>query len=214
MYPFTSASRGSDVSKFRNPTARFVGLSLIQGPDRHPQGAYFFPGIKGRRGRRSYALIPNNGCLDTRYSMTIIAWVYPEKPGPILHYNPNGWGVHFWLTRPNELYFRLMPRQGSRRRVKPLTSKGIKPYTWNYVSATYDHRTGLATLWVNGLPVSQRNVGKFPLGLATNYPVVVGQRPGDRRVFRGRIACLQVYNVALSRAQIVAKKTQCFRAGE
>lgn len=169
--------------------------------------------MRRRGGRGSYALIPNNGCLDTRYSITVIAWVYPEKPGPILHYNPKGWGFHLWLTRANELYLRLMPRQGSRRRVKPVTTKNIKPYTWNYVSATYDHRTGLATLWLNGLPVSQRNVGRFPLGLATNYPVVVGQRPGDSRLFRGRIACLQVYNVALSRAQIVAKKKQCFRPG-
>lgn len=94
-----------------------------------------------------------------------------------------------------------------------MTSKSIKPYTWNYISATYDHRTGLATLWVNGLPASQRNVGTFTLGLATNYPAVVGQRPGDSRVFRGRIACLQIYNVALSRAQILAKKTKCFRTG-
>ena len=192
------------------------GLSFIQGPDGHPQGAYYFPGLRRTRGRRrrgSYALIPNDGCLDTRYSITIIAWIYPEKPGPIVHYNPKGWGLHLWLTHPNELYFRLMPRRGSRRNVKPLTTRSLKPYTWNYISATYDHRTGLATLWINGNPASQRNVGKFTLGLATDYPVVVGQRPGDRRMFRGRIACLQIYNRALTRAQIVARQKQCFRTG-
>lgn len=193
------------------------GLSFIQGPDGHPQGAYYFPGLRRSRGGRrrgSYALIPNDGCLDTRYSITIIAWIYPEKPGPIVHYNPKGWGLHLWLTHPNELYFRLMPRRGSRRNVKPLTTRSLKPYTWNYISATYDHRTGLATLWINGNPVSQRNVGKFTLGLATDYPVVVGQRPGDRRVFRGRIACLQIYNRALTRAQIIARQRQCFRTGK
>lgn len=217
LYPFTSATSGRDVSKYRNPTAKIKGLSFIQGPDGHPQGAYYFPGLRRRRGRRSkgsFALIPNDGCLDTRYSITITAWIYPEKPGPIVHYNPKGWGLHLWLTHPNELYFRLMPRRGSRRKVKPLTTRVLKPYTWSYISATYDHRTGLATLWINGNPVSQRNIGKFTLGLATNYPVVVGQRPGDRRVFRGRIACLQIYNVALTRAQIVARQRQCFRPGK
>ena len=217
LYPFTSASSERDVTRYRNPAAKIKRLSFIQGPDGHPQGAYYFPGIRrlrGRRSRGSYALIPNDGCLDTRYSITIIAWIYPEKPGPIVHYNPKGWGLHLWLTHVNELYFRLMPRRGSRRNVKPLTTRSLKPYTWNYISATYDHRTGLATLWINGNPVSQRNIGKFTLGLATDYPVVVGQRPGDRRVFRGRIACLQIYNVALKRAQIVARQKQCFRPGK
>lgn len=171
--------------------------------------------MRRQRGRLrgSYALIPNNGCLDTRYSITIIAWIYPEKPGPIVHYNPKGWGLHLWLTHPNELYLRLMPRKGSRHNVKPLTTQSLKPYSWNYISATYDHRTGLLTLWLNGLPVSQRNIGKFPLGVATNYPIVIGQRPGDRRIFRGRIACLQIYNVAMTRAQIIARRKQCFRPG-
>ena len=215
FYPFTSTSGGRDVSRFRNPTAQLVGVSFIQGPDGHPQGALFFPGMRRQRGRLrgSYALIPNNGCLDTRYSITIIAWIYPEKPGPIMHYNPKGWGLHLWLTHPNELYLRLMPRKGSRHNVKPLTTQSLKPYSWNYISATYDHRTGLLTLWLNGLPVSQRNIGKFPLGVATNYPIVIGQRPGDRRIFRGRIACLQIYNVAMTRAQIIARRKQCFRPG-
>lgn len=214
MYPFNSATYGRDVSKFNNPTAQLVGLSFIKGPDGHQQGAYFFPG-KGRRGvRSSYALIPNNGCLDTRYSITITCWVYPEAPGPILHFNPNGWGLHLWLTRTDELFFRVIPRQGSRRRAKPVISKSVKPFKWNYISGTYDHLTGLATLWVDGVPCAQRNVGKFPLGLATNYPAVVGRRPGDNRVFRGRIACLQVYNVALTRPQIIARKEKCFRRGK
>ena len=214
VYPFTSASRGRDVSKFKNPTAQLVGLLFTKGPDGHQQGAYYFPGRSKRGGRGSYALIPNNGCLDTRYSITIIAWIYPEAPGPILHFNPTGRGLQLWLKRPDELFFKVMPRKGSRRKAKPFTCKGVRPFKWNYISATYDHLTGLATLWINGLPVCQRNVGRFPLGLATNYPAVVGQRPGDSRVFRGRIACLQVYKTSLKRAQIVARMTKCFRIGK
>lgn len=215
-YPFTDAASGGDTSQYKNPPARFVGVSYITGPDGHPQGAYYFPGVTRRRRRRrtSYAVIPNNGCLDTRYSLTIIFWVFPEAPGPLVHFNPKGWGVHLWITRLSQLYFRLMPRKKSGRRVKALIGRGIKPMTWNYIAATYNHQTGLATLFINSYPVAQRNVGKFRNGLATNYPIIIGKRPGIRHVFRGRLACLQIFNVALTRPQIVALKKKCFRPGK
>ena len=183
-----------------------MGVTLTRGPDNHPKGAYYFSG------RRSYVLIPNNGCLDTRYSITILAWVYPERPGPIFHFNPKGWGVHLWMTKVNELFVRFVPRSG--RRVSPVVSRKIKPRRWNFIAATYDYGTGLATLWLEGLPIAQKNIGRFPNGLATNYPVVVGKKPGDRRAFRGKISCLQVFNVALTRRQIISKRVKCFRKGE
>lgn len=215
-YSFTSAVRGGDISQYKNPPARIVGVSFITGPDGHPQGAYYFPGVTRIRGRRrvSYAVIPNNGCLDVRYSLTMIFWVFPEAPGPLVQFNPKGWGVHLWITRLNQLYFRLMPRRKSGRRVKALIGRGLKPRTWNYIAATYNHRTGLATLFINSYPVAQRNVGKFRNGLATNYPIIIGKRPGSRRVFRGRLACLQIFNVALTRPQIVALQKKCFRPGK
>ena len=141
----------------------------------------------------------------------MILWVYPESPGPLIHFNPKGWGVHLWATRLTQLYFRLMPRSRTGRRVKALIGRGLKPRTWNYVAASYNHRTGLATLWCNGYPIVQRNVGRFPSGLATNYPIMIGRKPRSRHVFRGRIACLQVFNVALTRPQIIALQKKCFR---
>ena len=195
-----------DISQYKNPPARLVGVTLTRGPDNHPRGAYYFSG-KG-----SYVLIPNNGCLDTRYSITIIAWVYPEKPGPILHFNPKGWGVHLWMTKVNELFVRFVPRSG--RQVKPVSSRKIKPRAWNFIAATYDQRTGLATLWRNGLPIVQRMIGRFAPGIATNYPAVIGRKPGDRREFRGRISCLQVYNFALTGRQIQSKMRRCFQPGK
>ena len=206
IYTFTGARSVGDVSKNKNPPGRKVGVTLTRGPDNHPKGAYYFSG------RRSYVLIPNNGCLDTRYSITIMAWVYPERPGPIFHFNPKGWGVHLWMTKVNELFVRFVPRSG--RRVSPVVSRKIKPRRWNFIAATYDYGTGLATLWLEGLPIAQKNIGRFPNGLATNYPVVVGKKPGDRRAFRGKISCLQVFNVALTRGQIISKRIKCFRTGE
>lgn len=205
VYQFTSTSKNRDVSSFVNPPARFVGVVYSRGPDNHPRGAISLRGI-----RTSYVLIPNNGCLDTRYSITIIFWVYPESPGPLIHFKPNGWGVHVWIVKSFRLYARFVPRSG--KSVRPLYKK-IKPRQWNYVAATYDHRTGLATLWLSSLPIIQRKIGRFRLGLATNYPIVIGRKPGDRRRFRGKISCLQIYNFAMNGVQIRSKTKRCFRAG-
>ena len=205
VYQLNSASKNRDISGYVNPPATFVGVYYARGPDNHPQGALSF------RGRRnSYVLIPNNGCLDTRFSLTIIMWVYPESSGPLLHFNPKGWGVHVWIISQFRLFARFVPRSG-----KSVTAvyKRIKPRQWNYIAASYDRRTGLATLWLDSLPIIQRKIGRFRLGLATNYPIVIGSKPGDRRKFRGRIACVQMYNYAMSAAQIRSKKKQCFRTG-
>ena len=205
VYQLNSASKNRDISGYVNPPATFVGVYYARGPDNHPKGALSF------RGRRnSYVLIPNNGCLDTRFSLTIIMWVYPESSGPLLHFNPKGWGVHVWIISQFRLFARFVPRSG-----KSVTAvyKRIKPRQWNYIAASYDRRTGLATLWLDSLPIIQRRIGRFRLGLATNYPIVIGSKPGDRRKFRGRIACVQMYNYAMSAAQIRSKKKRCFRTG-
>ena len=206
VYQFTSASKNRDISTYLNPPAKFLGVYYSHGPDNHPQGAISFTGR-----RNSYVLIPNNGCLDTRYSITIIFWVFPESSGPLLHFKPKGWGLHLWIVRPFRLYARFVRRSG--RSVRPLY-KGIKPRQWSYIAATYDRRTGVATLWLNSIPIIQRRIGRFRLGLATNYPIVIGRKPGDRRRFRGKISCLQIYNYAMNGVQIRSKMKRCFRAGE
>ena len=80
---------------------------------------------------------------------------------------------------------------------------------WNYVGATYDGNTGMATLWVNNRPVVRSNIGR--IRLATNRPVRMGAKIGDRRYFRGRVSCVQVYSVALNRKQIIHASKRCFK---
>ena len=70
----------------------------------------------------------------------------------------------------------------------------------------------MAKLFVNGRFTARKFIGR--IRLATNYPVRMGARIGDRRYFRGRISCMQVYNGALSRSQVISKKRKCFRRGK
>ena len=199
VYQFTGVSRNRDISGYLNPPAMFYGVSYLTGPDKNPRGALYFRGK-----RESYVSIPNNGCLDTKYSITIIFWVYPRSLGPLIHFNPNGRGVDLSIENPFKLYARFVPRSG--KFVKPVR-KTIPQRQWSYIAASYDSTTGLASLFRNGFLVAQTRIGRFRFGLATNYPIMIGRR------FRGRISCFQIYNFAMNGVQIRSKMTRCFVPG-
>ena len=97
----------------------------------------------------------------------------------------------------------------SRVFTQPLISRRLGRRSWSFVGATYDQRTGIATLYVNEKPVVTKVIGR--IRLSTNYPARMGARIGDRRYFRGWITCMQVYDVALSRRFIRIAKRLCFK---
>ena len=209
IYPLDRTKQGRDVSPNRSPTGRLVGVKSAPGPDGRPDGATQFFG-----NRNSYVEIPNtNGKLDTMASMTILAWVYHEGiSGPIFNYRRGpGWAVHFWLVSPRTLFVRFLRRNG--RSTSALSSSvRIRYRAWNYVGATYDYKTGVARLWLNNRFVAMRKVGRHRL--ATNYPVRLGARVGDKRYFKGRMSCVQVFSKALSGRHIRAARKTCFRPGK
>ena len=70
--------------------------------------AYEFAGNKD-----SYIEIPQTNNLDTQYSMTLLAAIFPTgKDGPVLHYTSDKWGVHFWQYNQNQLFVRFVRRDG------------------------------------------------------------------------------------------------------
>lgn len=204
IFPLDKLHGGTDVTK-HSPPGRLVKTKPAPGPDGRVDGSTQFLGEPG-----SYIEIPNRGKLDTRRSMTILAWVYHEgKSGPIFNYDVGGFGVHLWMTRPRVLFVRFVRRD---KRFTQSISSDRRPLAyraWNYIGATYDYNRGIATLWVGSRPVARRKIGRFEL--ATNYPIRIGSRKGDRRYFRGRLFCIQVYSVALNAKQIRQAQKRCFR---
>ena len=205
IFPLNGATKGKDISLRRNAGGILRNVRPAKGPDGTRDGAYQFYGRSN-----SYILFPNRGGLDTKLSITLLAWIYHEgNAGPIFNYMPNGWGVHFWMTSPRTLFVRFTRRRG-RRFTKAVVSRTVLPRRWQFVGATYRFRTGVAKLFVNSRFVARTRIGR--IRLATNYPVRMGARIGDGRYFRGRISCMQVYNGALSRWKINSKKQRCFRS--
>ena len=204
IYPLNYLSRGRDLSMFRNPPGILGYVRSAPGPDRLPGGSYQFFGRPD-----SYIYLPNRGKLDTKTSISILAWVkHDGRAGPIFHYKPNGWGLHLWMVSRNQLFVRFTRRQG-RASTTALSSSMMKPHKWQYIAATYDYISGYARLYLDSKVVAQRRLGRFRL--ATNYPVRIGANRGDRRYFRGQISCVMVFDVALNPKQIARRKKRCFR---
>lgn len=176
------------------------------GPDGWPNTATEFFG-----NRNSYVEFPNTGKLDAKNSITVLAWVlHLGYAGPIFNFNRGpGWGVHLWMTKPRQFFARFVRRGG--RFTTPLVTHGnnVRYKAWNFVGASFDGNTGMATLWVNNRPVVRSNIGK--IRLATNRPVRMGAKIGDRRYFRGRVSCVQVYSVAFTRKQVINAARRCFK---
>ena len=80
------------------------------------------------------------------------------------------------------------------------------------MGASYDQANGDAKLWVDGKVVQTLNIGSN-LQLATQDSVRMGVKIGDGRYFKGRIAQMQVYNVALTQEQVQAIKEKIFVNG-
>ncbi|KAI8507144.1 hypothetical protein Bbelb_155830 [Branchiostoma belcheri] len=202
VWPLNTQYGASDETENGNDgVAR--GTQLAPGPYGDPGGAFLFSGTAN-----SYIDIPNNGKLDVRYSYTILAHIYPTgQAGPIFNYvgNNNQWAVHFWQTAPQLFMLRTYERYGYFSQYAH--ANVLQQNAWNYVGGTYNSSTGVAILWYNGSEVAQVQVG-VP-SVATQYPVRVAVRDGDSQYFAGRIACIQLYNYAMTQEQILAARDRC-----
>ena len=202
LFPLNERYEARDVIGGNLPGEKSF-ITTASGPDNEEGGSLSFLGTPD-----SYIEFPNNGKLDTKDSLTILAWIFPEKAGPIFNFKRDGWGANLWLAQPRKLFAHFVDR-GDRKLIQPLQSTKIAPNRWNFIGATYDHTTGNAGLWINGKFEDFKKVGHIKL--ATNYAIRMGARVGDKRNYRGRIACLQIYNVALTSEQIDNAKNYCKR---
>ena len=177
-----------------------AGVTLAAGPNGKAGGSYQFTGQAN-----SYIEFPNNGGLDTERSITMLCWLYPQSTdGPIFNYKTSGsWGVHMWVVS-GKLFARFTKRNYQFTQ-HLTTTKSLSLNQWQYVGASYDHNTGVASLWLDGQQVVQTNIGAG-LTLGTQDNVRMGAKGGDLRYFRGRIAAMQIYDVALTEEQVNAVK--------
>lgn len=172
-------------------------MTLATGPNGNEDGSYEFAGHAN-----SYIDFPNNGGLDVQRSITVLCWLYLKiiGKGSIFSYgiNDQQWTVHFWLSRLGELRATYTDRNYSDT-PHFKTESSLSSNQWHYVGTSYDHKTGIASIWVNGERVVQHSFGAGII-LATQDNVRIGAY--KKRYFTGRIAAIQFFDAALTAKQI------------
>ena len=202
LYPFDPISKGRDVSPNKAPNAKFINVALTQGPDGRPNSAVKFFGLPN-----SYVQIPNNGKLRANRALSMFAWIKPQgNAGPIINYNVGpAWETHLWLKNPRTLLARFVKIGGVFN--PAVTKTALRQNAWSFVGATYDGN--FARLWVNGKNLATRKIPR--IRLSTFGPVRIGAKIGDPRYFKGAVACVQLYRVALHKKQIKRAMKGCIR---
>ncbi|CAH1272494.1 MATN2 [Branchiostoma lanceolatum] len=203
LWPLNAEHGASDVTGNGNDGVA-TGTQLAAGPYGDADGSFLFSGTTN-----SYVDIPNNGALDVRYSCTILAHIYPTgEAGPIFNYvaTNNGWGAHLWQVSAEQLFWRPVSREENFE-LTPAVRGPLQQNVWNYVAATFDNSTGMAYIWNNGEIIGKRQIRNAEI--ETQWPIRVARRNGDSRIFTGRLACLQLYNYAMTADQIAAAQEKC-----
>ena len=207
FFPLNGQHETTDISHRHNLQGNASGVELAPGPDGSTGGSYQFSGKLS-----SFIYFPNNGGLDTRYSMTFLAWIYHElTEGPIFYYDGPENGIRFMLTEDGRFLANL--RSSNFSFLKTLTSGVLEPKTWHFVGASYNYVSGECILFING-SIYKRKFIEWPSELATQQSVIVGAAPEEASNFKGRISCVQLYDRVLTEHEIEDAKQSCFTVGE
>ena len=192
FYPLNARYKAAEKDN-RQPKGILGDVAITNGPYNEPGGAYMFYGTV-----RSYIEFPNKGGLDTRLSITLMCWVRPGgQDGPLFSYGKDGPGVQIRIAQDRfNLILSDLPVTGL------LSAEVLPTEVWVHVAATYNYHTGNISLFINGhLSVSSHI--RISYTIATNPEKVrMGIRVNENRFFKGKIAEMKVYDVALNEAQI------------
>ena len=166
-------------------------VAITNGPYNEPGGAYMFFGTVS-----SYIEFPNIGGLNILLPMTLMCWVQPGgQDGPLFSYTRDRQRVQIWIVGGKfNLIFADAPPSGL------LSAEVLPTGVWVHVAATYDTRFG--SLYINGHLSVEDFMPIFPPSFMINDNVRMGFNGDDNRYFKGKIAEMKVYDVALNEAQI------------
>ena len=194
FYPLNARHKATE-KEYRQPNGTLGDVAITNGPYNEPGGAYMFYGTVS-----SYIKFPNNGGLDTQFSITLMCWVQRTgQDGPLFSYGD--WGVLMWIV--DGKFLNQIVEKSSKTLTSIKTAEVLPAGKWVHVAASYDHNTGNNSLYINGHFSISQNIGKG-YEIATDPRTV---RMGFRdckstTYFKGKIAEMKVYDVALNETQI------------
>ena len=198
FYPLNAHYKAADKEN-RQPKGILRNVAVTNGPYNEQHGAYMFSGTAD-----SYIEFPNKGGLDTQFSITLMCWVQPGgEGGPLFNYGLlHGFSITIghngkFISRVvKHKYFQQLPSQIVE------TPEVLPVGKWVHVAASYDHNTGNNSLYVNGQLRASQNISTGYEIATFPQKVRMGTIGGTYGNFKGKLAEIKVFNVALNEAQI------------
>ncbi|XP_070543443.1 uncharacterized protein [Ptychodera flava] len=202
FWPLDSDEELQDTSGNGNHGVNGGGAVLVADADGTKAGAYEFTSVGD-----SYIEFPNNGAYDTKDSIHMLAYVYPQGTfGPIFNFKEDAWGVHMWSGDTSH-FVRFTNRDTLAFTDALWEDNVLELNQWYFISASYNHNTGEAKLWILDSEIQSINIGQIEL--ATNYEARMGVRTGDSRYLSARVSCMQVYDRELTPEEILEAESKC-----
>ena len=101
-----------------------------------------------------------------------------------------------------KLFIRIVERGSFNRSTSIKTPEVLPVGKWVHVAASYDHGSGNNSLYINGHLKASQNIGRG-YEIATNFQKVrMGSSSCRDENFKGKIAEMKVYKVAMNETQI------------
>ena len=192
FYPLNVRYKAAEKEK-RQPKGILRDVAITNGPYNEPGGAYMFYGTDN-----SYIEFPEiSAGSDAQSSITLMCWVQPEgRDGLLFSRYPLYRRVIMWIVN-GKFFVRLIDKYSLQ-----LTAGNLPTGKWVHVVASYDHNTGNYALYVNGHLRASQNIGSGFRTLIPNRRYRMGSTDSGSDHFKGKIAEMKVYDVALNEAQI------------
>jgi len=177
---------------------------------------YLAPGLKGQADG-SYRLegqagscieFPNHGGLDVEDSTTILFWMYPQATNGSIFKNKASDPSSINIRMESGKLLAELTDINHQRTSQLITNQPLPLNQWHHVGLSYDHKTGMASLWLNGQQVVQQKIWRG-MALATQDNLILGAKDGKGPYFKGQITAMEIYNVALSKKQMNAIGKAC-----
>ena len=196
FYPLNARYKAAEKEN-RQPEGILSYVALTNGPYNEPGGAYMFYGTVN-----SYILFPKKIDPYDMLSITLMCWVQPGgQDGPLFSY-----GTFYGETSIRIAQGKFLFTFQDSHHIYPYktTPEVLPTGKWVHVAASYDHNTENCALYING----HLRVPQFSDGVSLLYFIMaartirMGRDINGIDNFKGKIAEMKVYDVALKEAQI------------
>ena len=195
FYPLNGRYKATEKEN-KQPKGILGDVSITNGPYNEPGGAYMFYGTAS-----SYIKFPKiSDVSDAQSSITLMCWVQPGgQDGPLFSGDSSPDRKFGMWIEDGKFFIRLIYEYSA---LLTHTAEDLPTGKWVHVAASYDYNTGNNSLYVNGHLRASQNIGSGYLNLIISSDYRMGSTRDGRGHFKGKIAEIKVYDVALNEAQI------------